>query len=76
LGKSIFPISYIIRIYRRRKNKPDSLIGIVEEVGKNGKQAFTKYNELWEILSSPVSFKSRLRGNSKKGKRGSHENKS
>jgi hypothetical protein len=27
-------------------------VGIVEEVGRKGKKAFTHYDELWEILSS------------------------
>jgi len=45
-------ISYILRIYRFRRNKPHSLLGVVEEVGKKGKKAFTHYDELWEILNS------------------------
>ena len=42
---------YIIRIYRFKKNKPNSLVGVVEEVGKKGKKAFNTYDELWEILN-------------------------
>jgi hypothetical protein len=42
---------YIIRIYRFEKNKPHSLVGVVEEVGKKGKKAFNTYDELWEILN-------------------------
>jgi len=44
--------SYIVRIYRFQKNKPHALLGVVEEVGKTGKKAFTHYDELWEILNS------------------------
>lgn len=44
--------SYIVRIYRFQRNKPHALLGVVEEVGKKGKKAFTHYDELWEILNS------------------------
>jgi hypothetical protein len=47
------PVSnYIIRIYRCEKDRPKSLVGIVEEAGAKGKQAFQSYDELWEILNS------------------------
>jgi len=42
---------YIIRIYRFEKNKPQSLVGVVEEVGIKGKKAFNTYDELWQILN-------------------------
>ena len=45
---------YIIRIYRFEKDKPRSLVGLVEEVGKKGKTGFNTYDELWEILNSPT----------------------
>jgi len=45
---------YIIRIYRFEKDKPRSLVGLVEEVGKKGKKGFNTYDELWEILNSPT----------------------
>jgi hypothetical protein len=45
--------NYIIRIYRFEKDKPRSLIGLVEEVGIKGKKAFNTYDELWEILNTP-----------------------
>ena len=48
--------SYIVRIYRFQKNKPRALLGVVEEVGKKGKKAFTHYDELWEILNSAKSL--------------------
>ena len=47
------PVSnYIIRIYRCEKDRPKSLVGIVEEAGAKGKKAFQSYEELWEILNS------------------------
>jgi hypothetical protein len=57
MGGAILPhrsyfASYIVRIYRFQKNKPHALLGVVEEVGKKGKKAFTHYDELWEILNS------------------------
>ena len=49
--------NFIVRIYRFEKDNPKSLVGVVEEVGVKGKKAFTNYDELWEILNSPKSFK-------------------
>ncbi|MCU0578722.1 MAG: hypothetical protein MUF69_04160 [Desulfobacterota bacterium] len=47
------PVSnYIIRIYRCEKDRPKSLVGIVEEAGEKGKKAFQSYDELWEILNT------------------------
>jgi len=44
--------NYIVRIYRHEKDKPQRFMGIVETVGKEGKKAFTRYDELWEILNA------------------------
>jgi DNA anti-recombination protein RmuC len=52
LSSRSFFVSYIVRIYRFRRNKPHALLGVVEEVGKKGKKAFTHYDELWEVLNS------------------------
>jgi hypothetical protein len=49
--------NYIIRIYRFEKDRPKSLVGVVEEAGKKGKKAFQSYDELWEILNSPIEVK-------------------
>jgi hypothetical protein len=49
--------NYIIRIYRCEKDRPQSLVGIVEETGKKGKKAFQSYDELWDILNSPQDAK-------------------
>jgi len=56
---------YIIRIYRFEKDKPRSLVGLVEEVGKKGKKGFHTYDELWEILNQPRRELSDTRNNNK-----------
>ncbi|NWG02540.1 MAG: hypothetical protein HXY44_06770 [Syntrophaceae bacterium] len=43
--------NYIVRIYRRKKNNPRILVGVVEEVGAEGKKAFSNLDELWAILN-------------------------
>jgi hypothetical protein len=53
--------SYIIHIYRFKKNNPRALVGLVEEIGTKEKKAFTNYDEFWEILSSSTSLHSSLR---------------
>lgn len=49
--------SYILRIYRFDRKKPDCLVGLAEEVGAEGKRAFTNLQELWDILCSPEKGK-------------------
>ena len=44
--------NYIVRIYRREKDNPRVLVGLVEEVGKKGKRAFNDLDDLWEILNA------------------------
>jgi hypothetical protein len=44
--------NYIVRIYRREKDNPRVLVGLVEEVGTKGKRAFNDLDDLWEILNS------------------------
>lgn len=46
--------SYIIRIYQRSEKNSSSLVGMVEEVGIEGRKPFRNYDELWEILTSPM----------------------
>jgi hypothetical protein len=43
--------SYIVRIYRWENNNPQSLVGVVEGVGAEGRMAFTNLEELWNILN-------------------------
>lgn len=44
--------TYIIRLYHFKKNNPQRLLGIVEEVGTREKSSFANYDELWEIINS------------------------
>jgi hypothetical protein len=60
--------SYILRIYRFRRKKPDRLVGLAEEVGVEGKKAFTNLQELWDILCSPEKGMDVERGKSKEAK--------
>jgi hypothetical protein len=46
-------LDYIVRIYRFEKGKSISIVGTVEEVGIEGKSAFTNLDELWKILNCP-----------------------
>ena len=43
---------YIVRIYRRSPRSRRALVGVVEEVGAEGKRAFTDRDELWRILTA------------------------
>jgi len=44
--------NYIVRIYRRKRDDPRVLVGVVEEVGTKGKKAFNDIDDLWKILNS------------------------
>jgi hypothetical protein len=60
--------NYIVRIYRSEKDNPRKLVGLVEEVGKDGRRGFTNLDELWGILNpsekeaAPERGKARERG--------------
>jgi hypothetical protein len=41
---------YIVRIYRKQENDPRALVGLLEEVGKQGNKAFSSIDELCELL--------------------------
>ncbi len=66
--------NYIVRIYRREKDNPRLLVGLVEEVGVSGKKAFNSLDDLWEILngqkSGAVQKKRNKKGQSKTGMQG------
>lgn len=47
--------NYIVRIYRKERDNPGLLVGTVEEVGAEGKKAFTTFDELWDILNARES---------------------
>ncbi len=43
---------YIVRIYRREKNDPQGVWGLVETVGREDKRSFAGSEELWNIISN------------------------
>ena len=43
--------TYVFRVYRSDEDKPHLLVGVVEEVGIEGKKAFNNLEELWAILN-------------------------
>ncbi len=49
--------TFILRLYRFKKNRPRSLMGVVEEVGVRGRKALSHYDELWDILNASKSVK-------------------
>ena len=51
-------VTYIVRVHRFKKNRPRSVMGVVEEVGVKGRKAFSHYDELWDILNASKSVKS------------------
>jgi hypothetical protein len=56
--------NYIVRVYRFERKQPRSIIGVVEEVGKQGKRAFANMDELWEIIN-PVKKTRRKTGSNR-----------
>jgi hypothetical protein len=58
--------TYIVRLYRFKKNRPRSLMGVVEEVGIKGRKAFSHYDELWDILNASKSVKSHREAGARK----------
>ena len=44
--------TYIIRIYRFENGNPFNLVGVVEEVGVEGRKKFASCEELWSILKT------------------------
>jgi len=59
---------YVLRIYRREKNDPRILVGVVEEVGIKERKVFSNLDELWSILnpSEPETAKGKNRSKSLK----------
>jgi len=43
--------TFIVHIYGFKKNDPRSLLGVAEEVGSEGKRAFTNPDDLLKIMS-------------------------
>ena len=42
--------SYLIRIYRREKGKPENIVGIIEEIGTKEKHSFKNLSELGKVI--------------------------
>jgi len=57
--------NYIVRIYRRKRDDPRVLVGLVEEVGRKGKKAFNDLDDLWKILNSKERNVNLIRGGNK-----------
>lgn len=53
--------NYVLRIYRREKNDPRILVGVVEEVGVEGNKAFSNVDELWSILNPSKTETTKLK---------------
>jgi hypothetical protein len=42
---------YILNIYQSEEDNPHNLVGIIKEIGAEGKKAFSNFDELWKILN-------------------------
>jgi len=51
--------SYLIRIYRREKDNPESIVGIIEEIGTKEKHSFKNLSELGKIICPAFKKSSR-----------------
>ncbi len=56
--------SYLIRIYRREKDNPESIVGIIEEIGAKEKHSFKNLSELGKIIC-PVVKKTKVKNKHK-----------
>jgi hypothetical protein len=54
--------SYLIRIYRREKDNPEGIVGIVEEISSKKKQPFKSLSELSVIITMPEGSKANQAG--------------
>ena len=43
--------SYVIRIYKRDMDGPETLLGVVEMAGDGTQRSFRSRDELWKLLS-------------------------
>lgn len=60
--------SFVVRIYRYEQDKGDRLLGTVERVGKDSKEAFTCVDELWQILNVGRESRTGRRGSGRTGR--------
>ena len=51
--------SYLIRIYRREKDNPENIVGIIEEIGSKEKHSFKNLSELGKIICPTIKKSSR-----------------
>ncbi|MDX2440721.1 MAG: hypothetical protein QNK40_09240 [Desulfobacterales bacterium] len=65
--------SYLIRIYRREKGKPENIVGIIEEIGAKEKHSFKNLSELGKIIC-PIIQKSPRKKQTKSSKKKKKEN--
>jgi hypothetical protein len=49
--------SYLTRIYRRSKDDPDEIVGIIEEIDTGEKHSFKHVSELNAIITKPARKK-------------------
>ncbi len=51
--------SYVIRIYRRNRNSPQNIVGLVELIDVDEKKSFASFDELRAILDNKQGSASR-----------------
>lgn len=59
--------SYLIRIYRRDKENPEAIVGIIEEIGADRKEPFKNISELCDIIVQQRGDKDRIKKRSGNG---------
>jgi hypothetical protein len=47
--------SYVVRVYRVKEDRPQQLVGVIEQPGHALPLAFSNIDELWAILSAPAT---------------------
>jgi hypothetical protein len=57
--------SYIIRIYRRDVDKPETMLGVLETVGDGAQRSFHSHDELWNLLAEAPSSRKNKRKTAK-----------
>jgi hypothetical protein len=46
--------SFLVRVYRYNKHRPQDLIGTIQSTSQDHNQAFCSLEELWSILKSHI----------------------
>jgi hypothetical protein len=60
--------TYIVRIYRFEEQRPLNLVGVLEEVGVEGRKAFSNFGELSNLLKASLFPSSQKKRKKKIGK--------